>query len=57
MCDAFPYEKVILPKNSFTDENQKTSVWCIFVRKVILPKNSFTDENKKTSVMHFRKKK
>ena len=33
VCDAFSYEIVILTKNSFTDENQKTIVWCIFIRK------------------------
>ena len=45
MCDAFSYEKVILPKAVLHINARKQVCDAFSYEKVILPKNSFTDEN------------
>ena len=56
MCDAFLYEKVILPKTVLRINTRKQADAFLY-EKVILTKNSFINKSNKTSVMHFRTKK
>ena len=51
VCDAFSYEKVILPIKQFYWWKQENKCDAFLHEKVIPPKNSITYKNKKTRVM------